>query len=178
MVSRLVAAHVFVAVFGLTASAQGVQSNALFQSMISMVGKEPAATQRLKFSTSVRDYCRAILERVPRNSAKEQDWLNAELNSGESHRSDRALRSIEAARSILFETFSECVKHATEAGKNIRTEREAYYWVSLAKAFQADDKLKTGWTQLGFEEIQLGIGLLAAVRLHSLDAAIAAMNKK
>src|SRR5262245_41611607 len=92
---------------------------------------------RPRLARLILDYCTDVLRALPRNSPREDTWVNEEAQSGNWDRMKRAIESVEMARQIVVNSFTACAAHSSSLTKmtSPRPSTEAVLWARLARAF-------------------------------------------
>ena len=92
---------------------------------------------RSRLARLILDYCNDMLKVVPRNTPREEDWINEEYKSGNLDRFMRAMQSIEGARQSLVFSFQKCASHSANLTKLVSAQptTEAVLWTRLAVTF-------------------------------------------
>ena len=92
---------------------------------------------RAGLAKRVLNYCKEVLEVLPRNTPREESWVDDEFKSGNWDRMARAGQSVEFARSALVTLFNDCTSHSSKL-INLASPQpatEAVLWTRLAMAF-------------------------------------------
>jgi hypothetical protein len=102
-------------------------------------------------SKSILSYCTDLSRRLPRNTPKEDDWVEAELHSNEQSRILRVVDSVEFARRELSARFESCIKNSQTLASEIMTSptRESALWARLLGVFISYDVTESQATRAG-----------------------------
>src|SRR4051812_30606537 len=76
-----------------------------------------AAFQNLDRRTLARliaNYCTEVLKILPRNTPREDDWVEEEMRSDNWDRMARAAESVERIRKSIVSSFTECSSSSTQ----------------------------------------------------------------
>jgi hypothetical protein len=90
----------------------------------------PSTRWRKAVPAAMRDYCAAVLAEVPRNSPRDQEWLQAERDA---NRLIHILRRPEYARSRLVEIFSDCIRDSNQILRAKDISEEVAGWIKLLR---------------------------------------------
>jgi hypothetical protein len=85
----------------------------------------------------IANYCNEVLRVLPRNTPREDSWVDEETGSGIWDRIARAAQSVELARKSLVYSYSECALHSAKL-TNLASPQpaaEAVLWTRLAMTF-------------------------------------------
>jgi hypothetical protein len=122
---------------------------ALLTIVLHPAGNFPAATALFSFITRsniqnvdrrelaqfVSNYCTEVLQAIPRNTPREDDWVDGELRSGNWDRQVRAVQSVENTRKSLVSVFTQCTSESTKLIRPSQPTVEAVLWTRLAMTF-------------------------------------------
>src|SRR5262245_913766 len=89
----------------------------------------PSLGWRTSTARAMLDYCEAVLARIPRNSPREEEWVNAEVDAARPH----VFKRPEYARSLLVRTFSDCVRESKQVVESQDLRVEIMSWLKLIK---------------------------------------------
>lgn len=120
----------------------GAQDTSPVAARLAQIWLQPAnLVSHVAFADALEDYCGEISNVLPRNTPREDQWVRAEIQSGNEARIDRALASDEHNRQVLVRTFEDCIaqaallRHALSRGDRIASGRG---WIQLSLVFNAD----------------------------------------
>ena len=91
-------------------------------------------------------YCNEVLGLLPRNTPREDSWVDDEFKSGNMERIGRVIQSVEAARAQLVSSFNDCKSHSTKLTSlaSPQPAAEAVLWTRLAMVFGT---LESQWAE-------------------------------
>jgi hypothetical protein len=134
------------------------EASALLKVQVDVVtAKTPDPQWRASFATALHRYCESVLVQVPRNSPKEDQWVDNELKEASSvpidpkltperweqevdlreQRLNRVVTSIEYARQTMRRALSECssITRDIVERKQKSLAAEALWWVRLSRLY-------------------------------------------
>lgn len=133
---------------------------------------------RRDFANAALVHCREVSAKVPRNTPREDDWVDGELKSLEPNRLDRLMKSVEFSRWTLAHTFEECVRLTQVlAIERLDKAKETATWVRLVRAFNDTDGLTKNGITVGLiraadSSDPYGLMLWPGARLSIIEKAI------
>jgi hypothetical protein len=90
---------------------------------------------RRNLARLVSNYCTEVLQALPRNSPREDDWVDGELSSGNWDRMVRAMQWVENTRKSLVSVFTDCISESTKLIRPSQPTAEAVLWTRVATTF-------------------------------------------
>lgn len=119
---------------------QAAEAQSLNPAAAALLNSENQNFDRPKLARLVLNYCTEVLGVLPRNTPREDSWVDEEMKSGNADRMARAVQSIEQARHSLLFSFAACVSNSDKLVKLTSAQRitEAVLWIRLSMAFPSD----------------------------------------
>jgi hypothetical protein len=141
-----------------------------------------SAIWRPAFAKATFEYCTEMNTKVARNTPREDDWLDTEMNSNDMERTIRAMDTNEYARRnfVLFAQQCREVMYAlTVPG---RSRSEAALWVDFIRMLNDGEGMRDRAKKIALigqsnADDYFLIGLWGAIRLKVIDSAILPLLK-
>jgi hypothetical protein len=138
--------------------------------------REPSTAWRRSMAKAMLTYCNDVSQRLPRNTPKESEWVQGELNAPpDQNRLLRVTESVEFARYTLVEAFKDCVEYTRKLASGSATSpvAEAALWARLARAFNDDAGIQRAAVKAGVvSESDVTVAFLGGLRLTILESAV------
>jgi hypothetical protein len=113
-----------------------------------------ASANSPQFAEVLTQYCKEVLQAIPRNNPREEDWLMGEMKTSDMNRVRRLVQSVEFSRWFLVERFKECFEYgdllsrpAPPKGKD-----QAVLWIQLARTFNNSEDIKGHGARIGISD--------------------------